>query len=190
LDDWVLCRIYKKSKHAESSTREAGTVQVNEQDQAEEEEQIKDTLLPISKSLVPSPQATLISQKSLSFSNLLDATDYTMLSTILSENHSNYPTPSEGLFNCENMDQDTPQNYHNNNSYLFQKNPLENMTRPKRQLSNIDQDMLYPSKKYHSSSCNFSNTNLQNQNPQWNFMFKQPFMNHQLHPGPEYLRFQ
>ncbi|TKY46217.1 NAC transcription factor NAM-A1 [Spatholobus suberectus] len=126
LDEWVLCRIYKKSKHAVSSTTEAAAVQVmNEQDQAEEEEQIKDTLLPIFEStLVPPPQATLISQKSLSFSNLLDATDYSMLSSILSENHSHYPTPSEALFNCENLDQESPQNYYNNNnSYLFQKNP-------------------------------------------------------------------
>ncbi|KAG4939419.1 hypothetical protein GLYMA_16G151500v4 [Glycine max] len=209
LDDWVLCRIYKKFKHAVSPTTEAAsTLQViNEQlDQAvvEEEEQIKDTLLPILKNnntFVPPPQATiLMSQKSLSFSNLLDATDYSMLSTILSENHSNnYPTPSEtSLFNnCENLDQEiTPQNYYindtnsiNNNSYLFQKNPsnMENIARPKRHLPNMDHEdnmLLYPLKKYHSSSCNFPNTNLQNQNPQWNFMFKQPLM------SPQYLQFQ
>lgn len=171
---------------------------INEQlDQAvvEEEEQIKDTLLPILKNnntFVPPLQATiLMSQKSLSFSNLLDATDYSMLSTILSENHSNnYPTPSEtSLFNnCENLDQEiTPQNYYynnNTNSYLFQKNPshMENMARPKRHLSNMDHEdnmILYPSKKYQSSSCNFPNSN-----PQWNFMFKQPLM------SPQYLQFQ
>lgn len=178
---------------------------INEQlDQAEEEEQIKDNLLPILKNnttLVPPQQTTLLmSQKSLSFSNLLDATDYSMLSTILSENNhsNNYLTPSEALFNnCENLDQEiTPQNYYindtnsiNNNSYLFQKNPsnMENIARPKRHLPNMDHEdnmLLYPLKKYHSSSCNFPNTNLQNQNPQWNFMFKQPLM------SPQYLPFQ
>ncbi|KAG5062382.1 hypothetical protein AAZX31_02G066200 [Glycine max] len=199
LDDWVLCRIYKKTKHAVSPTTEAAssTLQViNEQlDQAEEEEQIKDNLLPILKNnttLVPPQQTTLLmSQKSLSFSNLLDATDYSMLSTILSENNhsNNYLTPSEALFNnCENLDQEiTPQNYYynnNTNSYLFQKNPshMENMARPKRHLSNMDHEdnmILYPSKKYQSSSCNFPNSN-----PQWNFMFKQPLM------SPQYLPFQ
>ncbi|XP_027357850.1 NAC transcription factor 29-like [Abrus precatorius] len=197
LDDWVLCRIYKKSKHALSSTTEAASVQVNDQqDQTEEEELIKDTLLPISKSHVPSLQNTLISQKSISFSNLLDATDYSMLSNILSENHFNNPIPSSG-FNCETMNQELPQgqNYTaTTNSNLFQKNPsipyMENMMRPKRQLSNIDEDALYPSKKFHSSSCNFPNTNLQNQNPQWNFLSKQPLMNQQLLPVPQYLPFQ
>ncbi|XP_020232458.1 NAC domain-containing protein 1 [Cajanus cajan] len=203
LDDWVLCRIYKKSKQVASSATEAATVQVNEQDEAKEDE--NKTKAPISKisTLVPLPP--LMSQKSLSFSNLLDATDYSMLSTILSENYhySNYTTPSdEGLFNCENLDHETPQNqnyYCNNNnsnsSYLFQKNPsvlphMENMTRPKHQLSNIDEDMVYPSKKYHSSSCNFPNTNLQNHNQQRNFMFKQPFISQQLLLGPQYLPFQ
>ncbi|KAK7380662.1 hypothetical protein VNO78_33177 [Psophocarpus tetragonolobus] len=213
LDDWVLCRIYKKSKHAVPSATEASPlVQVNEQEQAEDEQIFKDTLSPLTKSFVPPPQTTLISQKSLSFSNLLDATDYTMLSTVLSENlnHSNYPTPTEALFNFENLNQEiTPQNYtittnnnnnhnnNNNNNYLLHKinNPLvlsshmEAMNRSKRQFSNIDEEIIYPSKKYHSSSCNFPKTNLQSQNnPQWNFMFKQPFMmNHQLLPGPQYL---
>ncbi|KAL2335089.1 hypothetical protein Fmac_016302 [Flemingia macrophylla] len=203
LDDWVLCRIYKKSKHVPSTTDAAATVQVNEQDHAQEHEnktKDEDNLVAISKTstLVPPP---LMSQKSLSFSNLLDATDYTMLSTILSENHySNYQTPSEGLFNCENLDHGTPQNqnrYNNtNSSYMFQKNPsvlphMDNMTRPKHQLSNIDEDMVHPSKKFHSSSCNFPNTNLQNHNSsQRNFMFKQPFISQQLLPGPQYLQFQ
>lgn len=162
------------------------------------------TLLSISK--VPPPHATLMSQKSLSFSNLLDATDYSMLSTILSENHysNNYPTPNEALFNCDNLDQENPQNYFynnnnnnsNNNSYLFHKNPsfphMENMIKPKCQLSNIDHEdmMVYLSKKYHSSSCNLPNTSLQNDNPQWNFMFNQPLVNHQqLFSGAQYLRF-
>ncbi|CAJ1953407.1 unnamed protein product, partial [Sphenostylis stenocarpa] len=191
LDEWVLCRIYKKSKHSTvcSITEASPTVQLNEQGGAEEEK-IKDTLSPM---FLPPPQATFVSQKSLSFSNLLDATDFSMLSTILSENHySTYPNTSEPLFNSENLDHETPQNYSNSNdinnrSYLFQKN--SSVIPHKRHLSNMDEDMIYPSNKHHSSSCNFPNTTLQNQNPPWNFMFKQPLMNRQLLPGPQYLQF-
>ncbi|KAK7315619.1 hypothetical protein VNO77_34183 [Canavalia gladiata] len=195
LDDWVLCRIYKRSKHTLSSTTDAASMQVTNSSTTEEEDQIKDTLLPISKNPIFPPQSTLISQKSFSFSNLLDATDYSMLSSILSENHSNYPTPNRG-FNCGTLDQENPQNYTTTNTYLFQKNPSvlsmeNNMIRPKHHLSNIDEeDMLYPSKKYNTSSCNFPNTNLQNENPQWNFLLKEPFINQQLLLGPQYLRFQ
>ncbi|KAJ1389320.1 NAC domain [Sesbania bispinosa] len=181
----------RKSKHTLSSTtEEAASVLVNdhEQDQAEEQ-QLEDTLLPIKSPfspLPPSHQTTLISQKSLSFSNLLDATDYSMLSTFLSsENHS--PTAP---FNSGNLNQEYPQNY-TTNSCLFQRNSQSNHSvsymeniRPKRQLSNIDDEdmLLYPSKKYLiSSSCNFPNTNnVQDENPQWNFLFKHSSMN-QLH---------
>ena len=217
LDDWVLCRIYKKSKLPLSST-EASTV-VGDQDQAEEHF-FKDTLLPISKSPTPPPPQnnTLISQKSVSFSNLLDAMDmdYSMLRSILSENHSNphgnIGSSSSAGFNTGNLD---PQQQHSqintsisNNSYMFhQKNvnpqvnpssgPNNNMEniiimRPKRQLSNIDEEtLLHPSKKYlMSSSCSFpNNTKPQYENPQWNYLVKQSLLNQQLLLGP-HLRFQ
>lgn len=212
LDDWVLCRIYKKTKHTLSSTDE-GTV-VGDQDQAEEHI-FKDTLSPISnKNPTPPLQNTLISQKSLSFSNLLDAMDYSMLRNFLSEteNHSNNNNPqgiigSSAEFNSisgNNMNQQPSQINTINNSYMLQKNPqtqllnpsvpnIENM-RPnnnKRQVSsNIDEDMLlYPSKKYLSSSCNFPNDNVQYENPQWSYLMKQSLLNHQLLLGP-HLRFQ
>lgn len=191
MDDWVLCRIYKKSKHSLTSITEASqTVEVKEQDEAEEEEQMKETFSFSPPLLLPTPQATLISQKSLSFSNLLDATDFSMLRTILSENHNNSTNyPNTTLFNSENLDHETPQNFYTNNTDInnstcfVQKNPSV--------ISNMDENMMYPPKKHHSSSyCNFANTTLQNQNPQWNFMFKQPHMNRQLLPGPQYLQFQ
>ncbi|XP_061358306.1 NAC transcription factor 47 [Gastrolobium bilobum] len=194
LDDWVLCRIYKKSKYSLPST-EATTV-VDEIDQAEEH-LFKDTLLPITKSPTPPPQNTLISQKSVSFSNLLDAMDYSMLSSFLSENHSN-PSGigSSAGFNSGNLDHSyTPINT-SNNSYMFQKNPQMNISVPnmenirnKRQFSNIDEEMLYPSKKYLSSSCNFPKINAQYENPQWSYLMKQPSLNQQLLLGP-HLQFQ
>ncbi|KAK7336230.1 hypothetical protein VNO77_16765 [Canavalia gladiata] len=195
LDDWVLCRIYKKSKYSVSST-EAATG-VGEVDQAEEQ-LFKDTLLPISKSPTPTPPQnnTLMSQKSVSFSNLLDAMDYSVLSSFLSENHSNPPgVGSSAGFNTGNFDQQSsPINNHNNSTYMFQRNPqlnpsvpnIENL-RPKRQLSNMDEDtLLYPSKKYLNSSCNFPNINPQYENQQWNYLMKQSLLNQQLLLGPHH----
>ncbi|KAL2320439.1 hypothetical protein Fmac_029408 [Flemingia macrophylla] len=186
LDDWVLCRIYKKSKHALTSTE--ATIGVGEVDQAEEN--LLETLLPISKAPSPPLENTLISQKSVSFSNLLDAMDYSVLSNFLSENHSNPAgVGSSAGFNTGNLDQQSSPNH----SYMFQKNPqlnhsvsnMENM-RPKRQVSNIDEDTLYPSKKY---SCNFPNINAQYENPQWNHLMKQSMFNQRLLLGP-HLQFQ
>lgn len=184
LDDWVLCRIYKKSKHALTSTE--ATIGVGEVDQAEEN-LFKETLLPISKTPTTPPQNTLISQKSVSFSNLLDAMDYSVLSNFLSENnHSNPPgVGSSAGFNTGNLDQQSSPI----NSYMFQKNPsAPNMEimRPKRQVSSIDEDTLYPSKKY---SCNFPNINAQYENPQWNHLMKQSMLNQRLLLGP-HLQFQ
>lgn len=184
-----------KSKHALTSTE--ATIGVGEVDQAEEH-LFKETLLPISQTPTPPPQSTLISQKSVSFSNLLDAMDYSVLSSFLSENHSNPPgVGSSAGFNTGNLDQQSaPINNNNNNSYMFQKNPqlnpsisnVENM-RPKRQVSHIDEDTLYPSKKYMSSSCNFPNNNVQYENPQWNYLMKQSLLNQRLMLGPQ-LQFQ
>lgn len=199
LDDWVLCRIYKKSKHALTSTE--ASIGVGEVDQAEEH-LFQETLLPISKSPTPPPQNTLISQKSVSFSNLLDAMDYSILSSFLSENHTNHPpgVGSSAGFNTGNLDQQCSPINNNNptNNYMFQKNPqlnpsvsnMENMMRPKRQVSNMDEETLYPSKKYLSSSCNFP-TNISNQyeNPQWNYLMKQSLLNQRLMLGP-HLQFQ
>nr|AHC54052.1 transcriptional factor NAC11 [Ammopiptanthus mongolicus] len=196
LDDWVLCRIYKKAKYTLSST-DAATV-VGDQDQAEEN-LFKDTLLPISnKSPTPPLQNTLISQKSLSFSNLLDAMDYSMLRSFLSEteNHSNNPPGIESSadFNSENhnMNQQPSQINTTSNNYMFHKNSqLLNPSVPKRQLSsNVDEDMLlYPSKKYLSSSCSFPNDNAQYENPQLSYLMKQSLLNQQLLLGPHH-RFQ
>ena len=195
MDDWVLCRIYKKSKHALTSAE--ATIGVGEVDQAEEH-LFKETLLPILNSPTPPPQTTLISQKSVSFSNLLDAMDYSVLSSFLSENHSNPPgIGSSADFNSENLEQQSSPINNPTNSYTFQKNTqfnpsLSNMEsmRPKRQLSNIDEEPLYPSKKYLNSSCNFpTNINPQYENPQWNYLVKQSLLDQRLLLGPQ-LQFQ
>lgn len=176
LDDWVLCRIYKKSKCALSSIEAAETTSILGEVEQAEEQKFEDILLP--------HQNKLMSQKSVSFSNLLDAMDYSMLSNFLSENHSNPPGfGSSSGFN--NLDQQSSQ-INTSNNYMFQKNPsvqnMENM-RLKHQLSNIDEDNLYPSKKY---SCNFPNINGHYENPQWNSLMKQSMMNQQLLLAPHF----
>ena len=194
LDDWVLCRIYKKSKYALPSTTES-TMAADQQDQSEEHP-YKETILQSTKNSPVLHQNTLTSQKSMSFSNLLDATDYTMLSSFLSENHSNPQLGSIGP-NCgNNLDQLSSPNQNSSNSFLFQKNAqlnnnssvlnMEN-NRPKRQLLDIDGadgTTSYPSKRF-LSSCNTG----QFENPQWNFLLKQSLLNQQLLLGP-HLRFQ
>lgn len=206
LDDWVLCRIYKKSKYADSpSPTSEAEVAVAEQDIAEDQNQMLRSLPSSSKP--PPPHSTLISQKSLSFSNLLDATDYSMLSSFLSESQSTPPGFGPGAFNFNsgipNPDHPSPPLLNNNNttnsSFVFQKTHqtqilnhpqplLPNMENnmQKRQLSGVDEDASYPSKKYQvASSCNFpNNTNPQYQNPQWNFLLKQSLLNQQLLLGP------
>lgn len=211
LDDWVLCRIYKKSKCALPSTEETEeTIGVGDADQAEEH-QFKGTLLPITKGSIPSPPHqntnTLMTQKSVSFSNLLDAMDYSMLSSFLSSENQ-YSNPTSGIIGSNALDQQSSpiiNTSSNNSNYMFQKNTQlnpssvsnmennNNNIRLKRQLSNIDEDntLLYPSKKYlKSSSCNFpNNINAQFENPQWNYLMKQSLLNQQLLLGP-HLQFQ
>jgi hypothetical protein len=187
LDDWVLCRIYKKSKCAQTSSESSSETMVSEVEHAEEA-QFKETLFPITKNNTTSPyQNNLISQKSVSFSNLLDAMDYSMLSSFLSENHSN-PSGigSSSSFNTENFNQQQSSQINTSNNYMSQnKNPQLNTL--KHQLSNIDEDntSLYPSKKYLSSSCNFPNINSQYEN----YLMKQSLMNQQLILGP-HLQYQ
>lgn len=168
LDDWVLCRIYKKSKCALSSTEAETSSILGEVEQAEEH-QFKDNLFP--------HQNTLMSQKSVSFSNLLDAMDYSMLSNFLSENHSNPPGGFGSSSGFNNLDQQSSQ-INTSNSYMFQKNPQFNPS-----IQNIDEESLYPSKKY---SCNFPNINGHYDNPQWNNLMKQSLMNQQLLLGPHF----
>ncbi|KAJ7976348.1 NAC domain protein [Quillaja saponaria] len=182
LDDWVLCRIYKKCKFVSPPTTEA--VARGEQEQ-EEEHHFRDTLLPSFKS---SPDNnTLVPQKSLSFSNLLDAMDYSMLSTFLSENQSN---PSEKFGSTLEQSFCDNSNNSSSSSYLFGKLPqLDSSvpimeTRLKRQRSNIEEDMLHPSKKY-MNYCNSSINTIQSDIPQCSLQ-NQSLLNQQLLLSPHF----
>ncbi|KAK7290607.1 hypothetical protein RIF29_05152 [Crotalaria pallida] len=192
LDDWVLCRIYKKAKYSISSTDATG-----DQDQLEDK-LFKDTLFQSTKESPtppppPSQNNTLISQKSLSFSNLLDAMDYSILSSFLSEteNHSyNPPLIASGDEGYKNIDHQQTSSTNTNNSFMFQINSpsvsnIENV-RPKRQLDEDNMQLYHPSKKYLSSSCNLPNTNI----AQCNYFMKQTLLNHQQLLLSPHLRFQ
>lgn len=184
MDDWVLCRIYKKSITA--------LPQPTDQDREEKEE---DTILPSLKSSLG--HNTLMPQKSSSFSNLLDAMDYSVLSSLLSDNYCNPPGLESTIFNRGSLDQPLLNNSTitstSTNGYLFQKLPQLNSVAPKmenqlkRQHSNLDEDMSYPAKK-RINSCSFSSTTSQSDIPQYNIL-NQPFFNQQLLLSP-HLQFQ
>lgn len=204
LDNWVLCRIYRKS-HVLPPT---SAVTVSDHDLEEEEEKfnLHDTLLPILRS-PPSHNTTLNPQKSSSFSNLLDAMDYSMLSNFLSENHTSHTGfESNPLFTSGILEQHhssfnngncTNTNTSCTNSFLIQKLPQLNSTVPnntenqhlKRPHPNIDhhEHMLHPSKKF-ITSCSFSNSTTDQSDPQYNYLH-QSFLNQQLLLSP-HLQFQ
>lgn len=86
LDDWVLCRIYKKS-HASLSSPDVATV-IGDQEHEENDNEpfvVRETLLPN----LANDQTLKRQKSSCSFSNLLDATDLTFLTNFLNENPDN-----------------------------------------------------------------------------------------------------
>ncbi|GLT87372.1 hypothetical protein SLE2022_054590 [Rubroshorea leprosula] len=192
LDDWVLCRIYKKS-HALSS---ASIAAVSEDQEEEETEQfVQDALLPSLKS--PPRNITLIPQKSCSFSNLLDAMDYSMLSSILSDTQFNLSGYDSTPLKNESLEQPLYENFANNSnvnsSHLLQKLPQLNPSVPnadiklKRQRSNVEDDLLHPSKKF-IGSCSYNNSTNQPDLTQYNFL-NQSFFNQGFLLSP-HLQFQ
>ncbi|KAI6697080.1 hypothetical protein NL676_017199 [Syzygium grande] len=114
LDDWVLCRIYKKTNVSPPATASVATP---DQDQEEEEEGLSsfhqnETLKPLTDIPVNNGQNNggLMPQKSSSFSNLLDALDYSVLSSFLSDSNPQ-------LVNIPGFDQSTSL-IPNNNNYV------------------------------------------------------------------------
>lgn len=202
LDDWVLCRIYKKS-HGLSSTSSSAAAAATASDQDQEEEEteqfIQDALL------VPalrSPAAgnnnynnTLQPQKSCSFSNLFDAMDYSMLSSFLADNQCNTAGYEPSPFSFGNFEPPlTNNNYTNSSSsnMLLQKlpSPVPNVeNKLKRQYSSIDEDnYLNPPKKF-ISSCSYNNSTSQSDHmTHYNFL-NQSFINQSLLLSP-HLQFQ
>lgn len=208
LDDWVLCRIYKKT-HASPPSASAAAAAASDHDHEEEDEEeeqyVQETLLPSLKN--PLSNKSLMPQKSSSFSNLLDAMDYSMLRTFLSDhnqfniNPTGYDSTPSSLLNGAIPEQNFFSNCNppanSSSSYLIQKlpqlsNPIPNIeNKLKRPFSSVDEDMHHhPSKKL-LNSCSFTNSTSQTDIAyhQYNFL-NQPFLNQQLLLNPHHLQFQ
>lgn len=201
LDDWVLCRIYKKTNVVHPTTTIPSDLE-------EEEQFIQEALLPCLKG---DQENSIKPQKSSSFSNLLDAMDYSILSSLLADCPSNSTGFDQSIcstgFNSGSTTLDEPffingciSNSSNSSSNYILPNKLPQLQFPaptsvenrlKRQLSSQDdqQDLLCPPKKF-MNSCNFINSTIQSDNyiPQNNLM-NQLFLNQQLFLSPE-LQFQ
>ncbi|CAD5322017.1 NAC transcription factor 47 [Arabidopsis thaliana] len=115
LDDWVLCRIYKKS-HASLSSPDVALVTSNQEHEENDNEPFVDrgTFLPN----LQNDQPLKRQKSSCSFSNLLDATDLTFLANFLNETPENR---SESDFSFMIGNFSNPDIY--GNHYLDQKLP-------------------------------------------------------------------
>ncbi|KAE8684067.1 ONAC010 protein [Hibiscus syriacus] len=216
LDDWVLCRIYKKT-NALSST---ATISAATSDQEEEEAEqfIKDALLPAAIKTPPPTNNALQPQKSCSFSNLLDAMDYSLLSSFLSDNQCNgfgfepysftfpnieHPLMNNYTTNGTTTTTTTTNNNNNNNissistgsnssSMTVQKLPQLSSSVPnmehklKRQYSSIDEDYLLNPSK--KPCCSYSDSSSQTDMTHYNFL-NQSFFNPSLLLG-SHIQFQ
>ncbi|KAG5416529.1 hypothetical protein IGI04_004096 [Brassica rapa subsp. trilocularis] len=154
LDDWVLCRIYKKS-HASLSSPEVASATSEDQEHEENDNEpfvVSETLLPNLAN-----DQTLKRQQS-SFSNLLDATDLTFLTNFLNETPENR---TESEFSFLFGDFSNPDIY--GNRYLGHKLPqLSSPTSETRVIGNkrerVDyaEEMMNNSKKINNFSYNNS----------------------------------
>ncbi|KAF8398626.1 hypothetical protein HHK36_017557 [Tetracentron sinense] len=194
LDDWVICRIYKKS----NSLSITATI-----DQ-EQDASIQDALLPT----LPNPisQNTPKLQNSSSFPSLFDALDYSILAHLLSGNHSDPAAHQPSLvLNYDNLDQrifnnssgSSSSNNNNSSNYLIQNLPQMDSTalvmenqfkRQHSMVTNIEEAILHPSKKL-INSCSLNNNSTNRLDiPQYHLL-NQPFVNHQL-LSSSHLQFQ
>ncbi|CAA7041097.1 unnamed protein product [Microthlaspi erraticum] len=156
LDDWVLCRIYKKS-HASLSSADVASATSNQEHEENDNEPFV-----VSESLLPNlatDDQTLKRQKS-SFSNLLDATDLTFLANFLNETPENR-TETEFSFMFGNIS--NPDIY--GNRYLDQKLPQlssptseTSMIGNKRERLDFAEETMNTSKKIMINNFSYNNS--------------------------------
>jgi hypothetical protein len=177
LDDWVLCRIYEKSQAASLSTTSEAALSDQE---LEEEQFIQDILFPSFKTSPQHDNALITTHKSCSFSNLLDAMDYSLLGSFLSDNPAN---------NYEILEHEQPcfsnYNYANTSSYnyLDMKLPqlvsssVPNFKTNKLKRRALDEDLSQPSKKLVTSCSNNNQVDVS----QYIFLNQQLLLSPHLH---------
>ncbi|KAI9109976.1 hypothetical protein K1719_019017 [Acacia pycnantha] len=93
---------------------------------------------------VPPHTTTLASNKSLSFSNLLDAMDYSMLSSFLSDQSHSIPTAPSSVTGA------AAGNILDRHLIVPSTSNMEH-GRPKRQLPDVDEETLHASKRFQLS---------------------------------------
>ncbi|KAE8659998.1 NAC transcription factor NAM-A1 [Hibiscus syriacus] len=172
LDDWVLCRIYKKTNAVSSTATISAATSDQDREEEEAEQFIKDALLPAAIKNPPTSNA-LQPQKSRSFSDLLDATDYLFLSSLLADNQCNgsgYEPPSSFAF--ANIEHPLVNNYttngnNNNNISSISSSVLNMENKLKRQYSSIDEDYLMNTSK---KPCCYSNSSSHTDMNHYNFL--------------------
>lgn len=176
LDDWVLCRIYKKNIPLPMTS----TMNREQEDHSFEDQSVA-TFPNITN------QSAFELPKSSSFSDLLAFTDFSVLSRLLADNPSDSVGSEPGPF-YTNANLNQPM-VSSSSSYLHQKLPqqefsaLSSENQLKRQrpmaLSSDEVVLHHTSKKFNNNSCNFTNITNQLDTPQYNLL-NQSFFNQQI----------
>lgn len=174
LDDWVLCRIYKKSTPPPTTTA---------MDREGEDHSIEDGSLKMLPNITN--QSTHELPKSSSFSDLLTATDFSVLSHLLADNPSDLAGwETSPVYANANLNQPT---INSNYCYSFQK-PTEHdssilasenrIKRERPMAMNADDGVFHPSKKI-NNSCTINNISSLLDTPQYNIL-NQAFFNQHI----------
>ncbi|XP_068660651.1 NAC domain-containing protein 2-like [Aristolochia californica] len=170
LDDWVLCRIYRKSSPLPTTTAATS-------DREQEDVSSLEDVIPYTSGQNFTYQTTTLQvPKSSSFSDLLNVADFSLLSHLLYENQSDLAAPELNLSSTyNNSHTDSNQQLMINNSSSSNFNSacsFQRMAQPdhpsvptmqhhlKRERSeagNTDEDILSPSKKLNSTYCYLNN---------------------------------
>jgi len=176
LDDWVLCRIYKKNIPLPMTS----TMNREQEDHSFEDQSVA-TFPNITN------QSAFELPKSSSFSDLLAFTDFSVLSRLLADNPSDSVGSEPGPF-YTNANLNQPM-VSSSSSYLHQKLPQQELSalssenQLKRQrpmaLSSDEVVLHHTSKKFNNNSCNFTNITNQLDTPQYNLL-NQSFFNQQI----------
>ena len=173
MDNWVLCRIYKKSNAVPPATAAA----------IDDDREQEDSFMEESLKSHPN-QSTIQPQKPSSFSNILDAVDSSTLGHLFSDIQYSDPTGFEPTPPAKYGSLGQSNDILPKLPYWKSVPSMENQL--KRQRSSMDGDVPCPSKKL-TSSCTFTTNPNQSDLPQ--SYFNQSLFNQALLLNP-YFPFQ
>ncbi|XP_068661646.1 NAC domain-containing protein 2-like [Aristolochia californica] len=167
LDDWVLCRIYRKSNPLPTTTTATS-------DREHVDVPSVDGVVPFTSGPNFTYQTTSLQvPKSSSFSDLLNAADFSLLNHLLYETHSDLAAPELNLTSSAYADSSNTSNQQlminsssGNNACSLQRmaqphpsvpTMQHHLKRERPEAGNTDEDILNPSKKLNSASCYLNN---------------------------------